>query len=123
MRKLVSRSVQARIEKARQRVGANLRATRRDRGLTILQVRELTGLSESFLSRVERGTVNVSLDTLVRLAAVYGCDEVELLAATAPAAGLGAGSAAGPTVRGSSGRSAPRTTSRRSRSRKSPRTR
>lgn len=53
------------------KIGEELRKLRRYRGLTLSQVSEQTNLSVSFLSDVERGKTNPSLDTLQKLAEFY----------------------------------------------------
>ncbi|MGW4201887.1 helix-turn-helix domain-containing protein [Streptomyces sp. NPDC004726] len=52
------------------RVGARLRACRKDQGLTIEQVAAATGLTRGFLSRVERDETSPSVATLVTLCQV-----------------------------------------------------
>ena len=54
------------------KIGEELRKLRRYRSLTLSQVSEQTHLSVSFLSDVERGKTNPSLDTLQKLAEFYG---------------------------------------------------
>lgn len=56
-----------------------LRETRRQRDLTLLQVADGTKLSVSYLSDLERGKTNPSLDTLERLATFYKMSMVDLL--------------------------------------------
>ena len=53
----------------RQKVGARLRATRQRQRMTLKEVATRAGISESFLSQVERGLAGVSLPTLQRIAA------------------------------------------------------
>jgi transcriptional regulator with XRE-family HTH domain len=56
----------------RQKVGARLRATRRRQRMTLKEVATRAGISESFLSQVERGLAGVSLPTLQRVATALG---------------------------------------------------
>jgi transcriptional regulator with XRE-family HTH domain len=49
-------------------VGANIRALRTDAGLTLEQLAEKADLSWPYLSEIERGRENISLDKLARLA-------------------------------------------------------
>src|SRR2546428_5928057 len=57
-----------------------LRQVRKERRMTLLQVREETGLSVSYLSDLERGrTSNPSLEILERLAKCYKMTLVDLL--------------------------------------------
>lgn len=55
-----------------QRVGARLRATRLRQRMTLKEVATRAGISESFLSQVERGLAGVSLPTLQRIATALG---------------------------------------------------
>ena len=49
-------------------VGKNLRACRTHAGLTLEQLAEKADMSWPYLSEIERGRENISLDKLVRLA-------------------------------------------------------
>lgn len=53
-------------------IGEQLRQLRKDRGLTQSELALQTGLSYSFINQVERGKQSVRLDSLSRLAAVFG---------------------------------------------------
>jgi transcriptional regulator with XRE-family HTH domain len=53
-------------------VGERLREIRHTRRLTLLEVAEKAGVSESFLSQVERGRSNASIASLQRIAGVLG---------------------------------------------------
>lgn len=61
------------------RFGVNLRAIRRHRGLTIRDVHERSGLSEAYLSEVERALANISLQNMALLATAVGSSVSELL--------------------------------------------
>jgi DNA-binding transcriptional MerR regulator/quercetin dioxygenase-like cupin family protein len=52
-------------------VGRKLRHLRKDRGITLAQTAEGTGLSPSFLSCLERGQVYASMSTLQKLSIFY----------------------------------------------------
>ena len=52
----------------RRTVGQQIRAYRKDAGLTQEKLAEKASLSYKYLGEVERGVVNVSLDSLMRLA-------------------------------------------------------
>jgi transcriptional regulator with XRE-family HTH domain len=54
------------------RLGERLRALRRDRGLSIAQLAERTGLTKGFLSQLERDLTSVSLSALARICAALG---------------------------------------------------
>lgn len=51
-------------------IGAKLRATRTNQGLSLGQLSDATGLSKGFLSRVERDETSPSVSTLVQLCQV-----------------------------------------------------
>ncbi|MGH3024446.1 MAG: helix-turn-helix domain-containing protein [Gaiellaceae bacterium] len=52
--------------------GPRLRALRRERGLTIPQLAEAAGLTNGFISQLERGLTSASLSSLARIAAALG---------------------------------------------------
>ena len=60
-------------------VGAILHRLRRQRGMSLQEVADATGLSPSFLSAVERGRSDIALRRLARLAALYHHDVGSLL--------------------------------------------
>jgi transcriptional regulator with XRE-family HTH domain len=60
-------------------IGQILKRMRAQRGLTVREVAEKSDLSPSFLSAVERGTSDISLGRLSRLAAFYEHDIGSLL--------------------------------------------
>jgi transcriptional regulator with XRE-family HTH domain len=62
-----------------ERLGAALRRRRAERGLTLVQVAERTGLSHPFISQVERGLARPSMDSLQRLADALGTTPFALL--------------------------------------------
>lgn len=66
-------------------VGPRLRALRRDRGTTLAQLSESTGISVSTLSRLESGGRKPTLELLLPLAKAYGVPLDELV--DAPATG------------------------------------
>jgi transcriptional regulator with XRE-family HTH domain len=53
-------------------LGERLRALRRDRGLSIAQLAERTGLTKGFLSQLERDLTSVSLSALARICSALG---------------------------------------------------
>lgn len=55
------------------RFGLHFREARRRAGLSQRDVYERTGLAQSYVSQVERGRANISLATMVYLAAAVGC--------------------------------------------------
>ncbi|WP_228373631.1 helix-turn-helix domain-containing protein [Demequina soli] len=73
-------------DEAAMRLGARMRELRKARGLTLVGLAEATGLSHPFLSQVERGLANLSLQSLRRIAVALETSPVELVAATESAA-------------------------------------
>lgn len=55
-------------------LGPTLRRLRKNMQLTLVQVNERTDLSVSFLSDIERGKANPSMESLEKLAEVYSVD-------------------------------------------------
>jgi len=60
-------------------IGANVQRWRVRRDLTQEKLAEVVGLDARFLRRVERGTVNLRFDTIVRLADALGVEPGVLL--------------------------------------------
>ena len=58
----------AHVGKHREIVGSNIRTCRTDAGLTLEKLAEKADLSWPYLSEIERGRENISLDKLARLA-------------------------------------------------------
>jgi transcriptional regulator with XRE-family HTH domain len=74
-----------RIERAAQEMGRRLRMARTAAGLKLSDLAERTNLSESFLSRVERGQVSSSIANLIVITDVLGLSLHELFAHSVPA--------------------------------------
>ncbi|RDU38679.1 transcriptional regulator [Neobacillus piezotolerans] len=53
------------------KLGERLKAFRKSADLTLAQLKDLTGLSVSYLSDLERGRTNPSINTLNKLAGIY----------------------------------------------------
>jgi DNA-binding transcriptional MerR regulator/mannose-6-phosphate isomerase-like protein (cupin superfamily) len=66
-----------------QPLGEKLRAARRHRGLSLREASGLAGLSVSHLSAIERGTRNISLAALQRLAVALGISVSDLFGSSA----------------------------------------
>lgn len=66
----------------RARIGSRLRGARISRHLTIKQVAESCGLTEGFISRLERDLTSPSVATLISLCAVLKIDPGDLLSHT-----------------------------------------
>lgn len=62
------------------KLGERLRELRQQHGLTLLQLSQQTTLSVSYLSDLERGRTNPSIDTLERIAGAYRMLLGELMA-------------------------------------------
>lgn len=62
----------------KRRIGARIKSLRRGRGLTQDQVAERTGLSVNYLSRIERGLENPTLETLLAMAEALKVDPLDL---------------------------------------------
>ncbi|MFD3870073.1 helix-turn-helix domain-containing protein [Streptomyces sp. NPDC058623] len=56
-------------------VGQRIRWTRRRAGLSLREVSDRSGLSKGYLSQVESGRSNPTLNTLVRIATVFGATD------------------------------------------------
>lgn len=67
-------------------IGAKLREWRQTGGATLTEIAEAVGLSIGYISQVERGLANPSLETLKRLADVLGHTVGELFSNEAPPA-------------------------------------
>lgn len=59
-------------------IGARIKGLRRERGLTQEDVAERTGLSVNYLSRIERGLENPTLDTLLGLTDALKVEPLDL---------------------------------------------
>lgn len=66
------------------RVGARLRALRRERALTIEQVAGATGLTKGFISQLERDTTTPSLSSLARICDALGVRMGDVFDAPSP---------------------------------------
>lgn len=63
----------------RKLVGRNAARIRQERGLTQEQLAELSGLSQQYLSGLERGRRNPTIVTIHELALALGVSHLELL--------------------------------------------
>lgn len=66
------------ILRVRQKVGSNLRRLRKRHQMSQSKLAENAGLNRSYLSMVENGRRNISLDNLVSLALALNVEPVEL---------------------------------------------
>lgn len=60
-------------------IGPNLRQIRKDKKLSVYQVSELTGLSNSSINQMEQGSRGLSMNGLYLLMGAYQCDANTLL--------------------------------------------
>jgi transcriptional regulator with XRE-family HTH domain len=67
------------LEDMRVLFGANLRLARRKARLTQTEVQELTGIRQHYISEIENGLWNLTLDTMTTLARALGTDVRALL--------------------------------------------
>ena len=58
----------------REKIGAELRALREAKGLTTRELAELAGLDHSHIAKIERGTYNLRIDTLDKVASALGAE-------------------------------------------------
>src|SRR3954449_4337169 len=65
-------------------LGERLRAIRQARRRTLKEVAGAAGISESFLSQLERGRTNATIATLQRLSAGLGIEVSDLFTTNAP---------------------------------------
>src|SRR3954453_1715089 len=70
--------------RVRVELGERVRAIRQLRRKTLKEVAGAAGISESFLSQLERGRTNATIATLQRLPTALGIDLSDLFAAPAP---------------------------------------
>jgi transcriptional regulator with XRE-family HTH domain len=68
------------------RLGGAIRALRRERNLTLVQLAAATGLSQPFLSQLELGRSRPSMRSLFRIAGALGTSQQALLGLAEPAA-------------------------------------
>lgn len=66
------------VETLRKTLGARVRQLRRNAGVSQEDFADSCGFARSYMSRVERGTANLSLDAVERLAAAFGITVEEL---------------------------------------------
>ena len=67
-------------ESARSRLARNLRAIRKDKGVSQEALGDLAGLHRTYVGSVERKERNVSLDNIEKLANALKVDILDLLA-------------------------------------------
>ena len=61
-------------------MGNNIRKIRKEKGLTLIQVAEKLGVSESTVQRYESGNIkNLKYETMAALADIFGCSPAYLM--------------------------------------------
>jgi transcriptional regulator with XRE-family HTH domain len=63
----------------RVRFGTNLRKIRLDKGISQEELANLAGLHRTYISSVERGERNVTLETIEKLAKAFGVSTSKLM--------------------------------------------
>lgn len=63
-------------------IGKNLAEMRRNKDKAAKEVAEATGISKEHLSRIERGRVNMTMETLRKLAIYYECELKDIFKGT-----------------------------------------
>jgi transcriptional regulator with XRE-family HTH domain len=66
------------VETLRKTLAARVRQLRRDAGVSQEDFADNCGFARSYMSRIERGTSNLSLDGIERLVAAFGITVEEL---------------------------------------------
>lgn len=66
------------VETLRKSLGERVRQLRRDAGVSQEDFASACGFARSYMSRIERGTSNLSLDAIERLALAFGITVGEL---------------------------------------------
>ena len=66
-------------QSARQRIAANVKRLRKERGLSQESMAELADFHRTYVSQLERCVTNISVDGLEKLAMALGVDITELL--------------------------------------------
>jgi HTH-type transcriptional regulator, competence development regulator len=62
-----------------EKFGAYVKQVRNDKGLTMLEVEVITGISEGSISKIENGKKNPALTTIIKLAKGLSVPPSELL--------------------------------------------
>ncbi|MDC0610546.1 helix-turn-helix domain-containing protein [Vibrio sp.] len=61
------------------RFGHNIRCMRKDKGISQDKLALSADIDRSYIGRIERGEVNITLEKAYQIAEVLGCDVRELL--------------------------------------------
>ncbi|HIM97768.1 MAG TPA: XRE family transcriptional regulator [Gammaproteobacteria bacterium] len=60
-------------------LGANIRARRKENGISQDALALECGLDRSYMGRIERGEVNITIEKLYTIATTLGCEPASLL--------------------------------------------
>lgn len=58
----------------REQIGQRIAQLRKEKGLTILELSEMTGLDNSNIGKIEKGRYNVGIDILGKIADALGAE-------------------------------------------------
>ena len=67
------------LDDLKEKFGKNVRAMRKKRNCSQYKLAMLTNIDRSYIGRIDRGEVNITLDILNTLAEALECSPVELL--------------------------------------------
>lgn len=67
------------MEQLARALGANIRAQRKARRLSQDALALACSIDRSYMGRIERGEVNITVEKLYRIASVLACEPAELL--------------------------------------------
>jgi transcriptional regulator with XRE-family HTH domain len=76
----MAENIDDRRDELRTRISTNIKILRGKIGMSQEALADRAGLHRTHISQLERGTLNLGLDTLIVVAAALGVEEVELLA-------------------------------------------
>ncbi|MBX3534573.1 MAG: helix-turn-helix transcriptional regulator [Xanthobacteraceae bacterium] len=68
-------------------VAKNIRRRRQAAGLSQETLADECGLHRTYIGAIERGERNITINTLARIAAAFGCSVVDLLSRSPPTKG------------------------------------
>jgi transcriptional regulator with XRE-family HTH domain len=67
------------MEQLAKMLGSNIREKRKEEGYSQDGFALVAGIDRSYMGRIERGEVNITVDKLYRLAVVLSCEPASLL--------------------------------------------
>jgi transcriptional regulator with XRE-family HTH domain len=63
-------------------LGKNIKSRRTGLGMTQMQLAVSTSIDMSFISRLERGVVNSSVESLIKISDALGCNVIDIIPKT-----------------------------------------